>query len=245
MSLRGIAHICLGQVATAAALPQLLNLGGLFGSGSSPQVQLDYATFQGGASQPGIDSFLGMPFASAGRLEEAQLYSAGALSGVQDATKYGMSCPQVELIASPLSGDNAQLGSLLADVEELFPKILDQGEDCLSINVQVPQGVNDTSKLPVMFWIHGGGFELGSSAALGGETTAVQGLIYQGGNIVSRSVEMNQPVIFVSANHRLNAFGFLASQEITDAGVSNLGLKDQVSEPSDVVPLKKLTHSSA
>ena len=38
---------------------------------------------------------------------------------------------------------------------------------------------------------------------------------------------MGQPIIFVSANHRLNAFGTLASQEITDAGVSNLALKDQ------------------
>lgn len=38
---------------------------------------------------------------------------------------------------------------------------------------------------------------------------------------------MDQPVIFVSANYRLNFFGTLASQEITDAGVSNLFLKDQ------------------
>lgn len=55
----------------------------------------------------------------------------------------------------------------------------------------------------------------------------MQGLIYQGANIVTRSIEMKQPVVFVSANYRMNAFGTLASQEITDAGVSNLLLKDQ------------------
>ena len=40
-------------------------------------------------------------------------------------------------------------------------------------------------------------------------------------------MDMGQPIIFVSANHRLNASGTLTSQEITDAGVSNLLLKDQ------------------
>ena len=39
-------------------------------------------------------------------------------------------------------------------------------------------------------------------------------MIYQGANIVTRSLEMDQPVVFVSANYRLNAFGSLASQEI-------------------------------
>lgn len=38
---------------------------------------------------------------------------------------------------------------------------------------------------------------------------------------------MKQPVIFVSANYRLNFFGTLASKEITKAGVANLFLKDQ------------------
>jgi carboxylesterase type B len=39
-------------------------------------------------------------------------------------------------------------------------------------------------------WIFGGGFELGSSAALGLEATAVEGIIFQGANLVARSVEM-------------------------------------------------------
>lgn len=68
---------------------------------------------------------------------------------------------------------------------------------------------------------------MGYSAALGFETTAVQGVIYQGANLVARSVQMGRPIVFVSANYRLDAFGGLASQELTDAEVSNLHLKDQ------------------
>ena len=121
-----------------------------------------------------------------------------------------------------------QVNGLLQALEQIvFAPIGNQGEDCLSINVQVPAGVNSTSGLPVMFWIHGGGFELGSSAALGSETTLLPGLLYQGATLVKQSVAMKQPMIFVSANHRLNAFGAMNSKEMDDAGASNLLLKDQ------------------
>lgn len=199
--------------------------------GSSPHVKLDYGTFKGSVGLEGVDSYLGVPFGKAGRLENPKVMGAkDKLEGVQDATKYGLSCPQQQLVSSPLNGDNAELGSLLAGLEQLAfsaVPIENQGEECLTINVQVPAGINSTEGLPVLFWIHGGGFELGSSAALGSETTALQGVIYQGAHIVKHSMDMGQPIIFVSANHRLNAFGALASQEITDAGIPNLLLKDQ------------------
>lgn len=143
---------------------------------SNPQVQLDYGLFKGNADFDNVYSFLGMPFANAGRLENPQLISAAdKLSGVQDATKYGKACPQAELVASPVSADNAELGALLAAVEELaFAPISNQGEDCLTINVQIPKGINSTAGLPVVNWIFGGGYELGSSASLGLELTAVE-----------------------------------------------------------------------
>jgi acetylcholinesterase len=52
--------------------------------------------------------------------------------------------------------------------------------------MQIPSGVNFTVGLPVMLWIHGSGFELGSSAALGSEATLLPGLIYRGAAIVQR-----------------------------------------------------------
>ncbi|KAL0959303.1 hypothetical protein HGRIS_014567 [Hohenbuehelia grisea] len=63
--------------------------------------------------------------------------------------------------------------------------------------------------------INTGGFQFGSTAS------------YDGGSIVERSIELNEPVIYVSMNYRLSAFGFLASQEIREAGLGNLGLQDQ------------------
>lgn len=64
------------------------------------------------------------------------------------------------------------------------------GEDCLTLDVLRPSGTTASSKLPVMLWIYGGGFELGSTA------------MYDGTSIVMRSVELGKPVIFVAMNYR-------------------------------------------
>ena len=52
-------------------------------------------------------------------------------------------------------------------------------------------------------------------------------MFYQGANIVQRSLEMGQPIIFTSINYRLCHLGFSASKEMEDAGLLNLGLEDQ------------------
>ena len=199
--------------------------------GTNPEVQLDYGTFRGNTDFLGVDSFLGIPFAKAGRFENPTVYSAAdKLVGVQDATQYGLACPQVETTATQAPGESSQIKNILVAIEQVaFPPISRQGEDCLSINVQVPSNLSLTTmaNLPVIMWIHGGGFEFGSSAALASESTVAPGVVFQGAHIVQRSIAMGQPIIFVSANYRLNGFGTLASQEITNANVSNLMLKDQ------------------
>ncbi|KAG9028761.1 hypothetical protein FRB95_006088, partial [Tulasnella sp. JGI-2019a] len=48
-----------------------------------------------------------------------------------------------------------------------------------------------------------------------------------GENVVSRSFQIGQPIIFASFNYRIGALGFLGGQQVKDAGVSNLGLHDQ------------------
>ncbi|TVY16163.1 putative secreted lipase [Lachnellula arida] len=192
----------------------------------APQAILDYATYQGVANPLlGVNSFLGMPYATAARFDNPVLYNK-SLSGIQSATAYGPACPQHELVA--LTSDVVpEVAGLLGLAESVLGKVLSQSEDCLSVNVQVPQNATPDSNLPILFWIHGGGFTSGGSSAFVSETTAVPGIAYQGATIVQRSVEMNQPVIFVSINYRLNAFGFSGGKEIEDAGVTNLGLKDQ------------------
>ncbi|OBZ66769.1 Lipase 4 [Grifola frondosa] len=90
-----------------------------------------------------------------------------------------------------------------------------QSEDCLNLNVLVPAGTKPNSNLPVLVWIYGGGFQLGSNAVQPGHV------------IVNRSIELNQPVIYVAMNYRLSAFGWLGGREVKEGGIGNLGLQDQ------------------
>ncbi|UZJ57601.1 hypothetical protein CBS101457_006921 [Exobasidium rhododendri] len=202
---------------------QALSIPGL---NASPTVTLDYGTFQG-FSDVDTTSFLGLPFGTAKRFEPATLFST-KLSGVQDATTYGNICPQSELTSADYPG----LGALSAFIDK-FEDILVSGpigresEDCLKINVQFPKNTSADAKLPVALWIHGGAYQIGSGDAIGAETGAVPGVFYQGANLVKRSIELDQPMIYVSANHRLNTFGLLSGQELTEANGTNLLLRDQ------------------
>ncbi|RDI77655.1 putative mitochondrial carrier [Venturia inaequalis] len=89
-------------------------------------------------------------------------------------------------------------------------------EDCLYLNVVRPSGYENT-KLPVAFWIHGGGYRQG-----GGVDQR-----YNLSFIVQNSVEIGKPIIGVSINYRLSAWGFLYSREMKGSGNTNLGLRDQ------------------
>ncbi|GAA5824316.1 hypothetical protein JCM5353_007021 [Sporobolomyces roseus] len=91
------------------------------------------------------------------------------------------------------------------------------GEDCLTINVVRPAGTTEDSNLPVGFWIYGGGYQQGGS----GDRR------YNGTWVVQRSVEMEKPIIFVSINYRVAAYGFLNSPALEKEGNQNLGLYDQ------------------
>lgn len=92
-----------------------------------------------------------------------------------------------------------------------------QSEHCLNLNVIKPAGCSEDSKLPILVWIYGGGFSQGSNADPNWNMSY----------IVQRSVEEGTPVIAVSINYRLSFLGFPGGQEALDAGVTNLGLKDQ------------------
>jgi para-nitrobenzyl esterase len=79
--------------------------------------------------------------------------------------------------------------AFLYDWDDGFP-----GEDCLRLNVWTP-AAEDRGKRPVMVWLHGGGYEAGSSQELPS---------YDGENLSRRG-----DVVVVSINHRLNVFGYL------------------------------------
>ncbi|KAL6895014.1 Alpha/Beta hydrolase protein [Trichoderma evansii] len=96
-------------------------------------------------------------------------------------------------------------------------------EDCLFLDVYVPGKVLQQSKLksaPVLVYIHGGGFVLGSKLGTSGESLPT--------GLLAESVKENgSGMIVVSINYRLGAFGFLSGPEVEANGVLNAGLLDQ------------------
>ncbi|KAM0086053.1 hypothetical protein ACKRZS_001650 [Fusarium odoratissimum] len=89
-------------------------------------------------------------------------------------------------------------------------------DDCLHLNVVRPSAAAQ-EKLPVLVWIHGGGLVGGFS----GDPSS--NLSY----IIDESVKLGSPIIGVSINYRLGAWGYLWSSAVKAAGVGNNGFRDQ------------------
>ena len=89
-------------------------------------------------------------------------------------------------------------------------------EDCLYLNVTTPAGAKPGAKLPVMVWIHGGGFVIGTSMGSFGAT-------HDGSEFARKGV------ITVTLNYRLGHAGFFAHPAIDREGhTANYGLADQI-----------------
>ncbi|KAJ7205224.1 Alpha/Beta hydrolase protein [Mycena pura] len=182
---------------------------------AAPTVTLDGGVFTGTSSTSNTQSFLGIPFAQppVGDLRFRLPAPVPAYTGSHTVTQFGPGCPQQAIKLPDLTGLEQEVIDYVAN--SAFAVLFPSDEDCLTINVIKPKTASSTSKLPVVAWIFGGGFELGSPA------------MYDGTAIVERSIAMGEPVIYVSMNYRLSAFGFLASKEVRAAGIGNLGLQDQ------------------
>jgi carboxylesterase type B len=85
---------------------------------------------------------------------------------------------------------------------------LDVSEDCLFLNVQSPANAKN---LPVLVWVHGGGYGQGSGRQ----------------DFTDLLAANNNSFVVVSIQYRLGPFGFLASDELYRKGVANAGLLDQ------------------
>ncbi|KAH6916593.1 carotenoid ester lipase [Coprinopsis sp. MPI-PUGE-AT-0042] len=185
----------------------------------NPTVRLDQATVTGTRLDGTIDKFLGIPFAQppVGDLRFRLPAKINSYNESFDATQYGFSCIQQN---APTSANPLEpVALLLSEIRDLFQPAppIPQDEDCLTLNVVRPAGVAANASLPVLVWIYGGGFAGGSTLAFDGIVTSV----------VNRSIALEKPVVLVSINYRVNAFGFLASQEVADEGTGNFGLQDQ------------------
>ncbi|KAK5134347.1 hypothetical protein LTR08_006527 [Meristemomyces frigidus] len=181
---------------------------------TAPSVSIKNGTVVG-SSVLGIDSFNGIPFARppTGTLRLKPPQTITSSFGTITATGIPTACPQ---FLSQLNTTNIP-SDVLAQVEDTraAQTITLSGEDCLTLNVQRPSTATSSSKLPVVFWIFGGGFEFGSTQT------------YDASNFISKSVSLGKPVIYVAVNYRLGGFGFLAGSDLASEGSTNLGLRDQ------------------
>ncbi len=169
---------------------------------SGDPLSIDAGKVSGTLLPSGIHAYFGIPFAAPpireNRWRAPQPVSAW--SGIYNADKKQPEC--VQPLRSP--SINHYFGDELA------------GEDCLYLNVWAPPSARAGAKLPVLVWIYGGAFNLGSgsSAIYDGEALAKKGAIY------------------VALNYRLGIFGFLAHPELTrESGHNasgNWGLLDQI-----------------
>ena len=123
-----------------------------------PSVTVNNGTIVG-STLLGVDSFKGIPFAQPPtgtlRLKPPQSYNTKYPSGTLVATGIPTACPQFELSTNTSAVPEDVLGLLLDT--PLLQTVTVQGEDCLTLNVQRPSGTTANSKLPVIFWIYGGG----------------------------------------------------------------------------------------
>lgn len=176
-------------------------------------VPLPYANVVG-RNLLGVETFNGIPYAEppvgALRLKPPQRLSRNI--GNVDATGIAAACPQMFFTTDNQNKFLDIIGDFLTHP---FFQFINGQEDCLTMSVQRPAGVKKGDKLPVLFWIFGGGFELGGTS------------MYDATALIKAGVDMGSPFIFVAVNYRVGAFGFLAGKEILADGAGNLGLMDQ------------------
>lgn len=155
-----------------------------------------------GVIDRGLYVFKGIPYAAppVGALRWMPPQPVRSWSGVRPAKEYGAVAPQ-NLMPIPIPG--------APNFEEMR-----QDEDCLTLNIWTPGP--DNARRPVLFWIHGGAFIIGS----GCESFLETGVLSRRGDVV-----------LVSINYRLGAFGFMNLKEVTGGRIpatGNEGLLDQV-----------------
>jgi para-nitrobenzyl esterase len=159
-----------------------------------------------GSSERGLVVFRGIRYARppVGERRFRPPEPADPWEGSMAATEFGPACPQ-GFGASPPPGAPARppvFGGLFG------PGAYGMSEDCLSLNVWTP--ACDTAKRPVLVFVHGGAFRLGTSTAA----------TYDGSALCARG-----DVVVVTLNYRVGALGFMHLPEL---GAVNLGLLDQV-----------------
>lgn len=174
----------MGKLSSSDSLLTLVAAAGVFAfscvaasATDGPVVRISTGELAGKVRQ-GAEIFLGIPYAAppVGKLRWMPPAPAASWAGTRDATTPGSKCPQNGWVP---------------------PIVKYRDENCLFANVYRPAGTKAGDKLPVFFWIHGGGFVAGSSND------------YDGSIFAER-----QKVIVVTMNYRLGVFGFATVKQL-------------------------------
>jgi para-nitrobenzyl esterase len=153
-----------------------------------------------GVTSDGIASYKNIPYAAApiGSLRWRPPQPAPHWQGVRAADHWGAECMQ-EKFAADMAVSSQPVN-----------------EDCLTLNVWVPNTAD--RKIPVMVWLHGGGFVNGSASRE----------LYDGTHLARSGV------VVVTVNYRLGRFGFFAHPALTSEAqakaepTGNFGILDQI-----------------
>ncbi|KAG1846487.1 Alpha/Beta hydrolase protein [Suillus tomentosus] len=177
---------------------------------SASIVNLGYAQYQGSVdTATNTTSFLGIRYAAPPRIGDlrwAAPQPPPTVSGIQQATTQPNECNQA-----------ARGDSSTNPFESISMKKRDisQSEDCLFLNVYTPGSEvvpTPGGGLPVIVWIHGGGYLIGGASP------------FNGADLI---IDSNYGVITVLIQYRLGLFGFLPGEAVKEGGALNAGLLDQ------------------
>ncbi|KHJ90956.1 Carboxylesterase [Oesophagostomum dentatum] len=153
--------------------------------------------------------FLNIPYASppVGELRLEKTQPVKPWRSARNGTEFGPICHQL--------------------ARELMPKGANASEDCLTLNLIRPKKEEIPFQppehgFPILFWVHGGGYEVGSALQFGYKTYA--------------DIYIPNDIIVVIIQYRLNIYGFFSIGDDTLPG--NLGL-------FDMAEALKFIHSNA
>ncbi|KAG0695323.1 Alpha/Beta hydrolase protein [Suillus ampliporus] len=187
----------------------------------APIINLGYAQYQGSVdTATNITSFLGIRYAAppVGDFRWAVPQPPSTISGVQQATTQPNQCYQAPIGTSstnPFESTSMRKRAVSRSTNPFESTAVSQSEDCLFLNVYTPGSevvANPSGGLPVVVWIHGGGYIQGAAS------------LYSGADLI---MESNHDVITVIVQYRLGLFGFLPGEAVKEGGALNVGLLDQ------------------
>lgn len=197
---------CIARLARCGALALAALLAVPAGAAEpGPRLRLSQGQIEGLALPGGVDAFLGLPYAAppTGERRWRAPEPAHTWQGLRSARAFGAAC---------LQDDPKPWGPFTEEFVALQAPI---SEDCLVLNVWAPRERRG-ARLPVLVWIHGGGFGSGAGSVP----------IYDGSALARRGA------VVISINYRLGIFGFLAHPELSaespDHVSGNYGLLDMV-----------------